>query len=407
MLSISRRLSQLVAVASLGMLPILSCNSTEPAKVFLEIPVDSSWFAYDSIAIVLKNPETGKTLDTVFTGPVDDAKDLSRIPANEYRGEKVTVVVVGFKNGTVDKEESRLFDGEKNETIGKDSILHVNSKKLFLKPDSITLYRGGEAESVWIDPADDWKGFPISWKSLDSAKVRVSDRGVLTPVGVGATSIIASADDTTKDTVQVQVLLDPPVLDVGSADTLIVAGTPVDFKVTATQAYGFIKTFAWDLDGDGKFEDTLKNSPAGQTEFTAKPKTYARPESVLVRFLVVDGEGNTDTASRKVKVISGVNLKSLSLSSGPLIPAFHPDSLSYRAHFNGGNPNVTVFAKAEDPEASVSVNSGAAQPGSITLNIPLNEGTNQIQIKVVGEKGDSNRSYRITLTVPPNWESGL
>ncbi len=391
------------------LLSFWGCNSTDPAKVYMDIKLDSTWLTYDSIRVTLKYPATG-AIDTIFHGPVTSVSDLNRVEVNGYHGEKVTVVIVGFKNAVATEQVSKEYDGTKQETIKTDTIVHAHPKLLVLKPDSLILYQGGQSESLYVTPTLDWAGKSVNWKSLDTTKAQVSALGVVTPRRAGVASIVASANDSVKDTVQVRVVLDPPVLNVGAPDTTVLINTPVIFKVHASQAYGFIKSFAWDLDGDGKFEDSLGNYPASQKEFSTTAKTYTALGTVVVRFRVRDGEGNADSASLSVKVTnalplpSNVNLISLSLSTGPITPVFNTDSLAYRSFVFDGSRNTTVTAVAENAKTSVSINSGAAHLGTTSANLALNEGTNLVNIKVIGQDAASSRIYKIIVTVPPNLE---
>src|SRR3954454_18757532 len=59
---------------------------------------------------------------------------------------------------------------------------------------------------------------------------------------------------------------------------------------------GAALSYAWDLDGDGQFDDSTSATPAW---------TYSTPQQVTVRLRVTDNQGLTDSAS--VRVTAGTS----------------------------------------------------------------------------------------------------
>ena len=108
----------------------------------------------------------------------------------------------------------------------------------------------------------------------------------------------------------------------------------------------------------------------------------------LKNIKIVDATPSVYTASKieqPIKVLSEDNtLKSLSISSGTLTPAFQSNVLSYRANVNAAT--VTINAITNDPNAKVK--------NETKLN--LDYGENIIKIVVTSESG-STKTYEIVI----------
>jgi hypothetical protein len=83
------------------------------------------------------------------------------------------------------------------------------------------------------------------------------------------------------------------------------------------------------------------------------------------------------------------NLKSISLSTGKLSPAFSPDITSYSVVVNNHIVEITIICATEGSAAKLEVTDGATHT--------LNEGENSIEVNVTAENGDT-KTYTITVT---------
>jgi hypothetical protein len=482
-----------------------SSNSGESA--FMNIHLEESWLEYDSIQVVLKDTIGAKVSDTLFHGPLKSTHDLSKAPVTDYHGQVVNIVILGFKGGHVEREVTRVYDGNSQRTVKSDSIEHSPQmgQKLEMQLDRILIYKGGEPVTLTISLFEGWKGKAIIWSSSDSTVASVDKKGVVKGLHAGTTMVHAVFNDTNQDSTLVKVVQDSPILDVG-LDTAMLLNTTAIFRVRATQAYGMIESFAWDLDGNGKYDDSSFAFPKEQTVFAAIPKKFQSLGSYTLHFYIRDGEGNESVAERKltvasqipvidsitekrtvvvgdsasfsarVSVLGGGSLKSwawdyegdgtfedsgtvmttsahlssghvyrrmgtfqavlrltddagtsisqavtvevrpdptdsflasLTLSTGPLSPAFRKDTLVYLSFVPNGQRNVTLFAETESSLATLSVNGRNPVITSQILNLVLLVGTNKIHVKVVAENGQATRTYDINVVVPPNGEEGL
>ena len=88
------------------------------------------------------------------------------------------------------------------------------------------------------------------------------------------------------------------------------------------------------------------------------------------------------------------NLRSLTVTSGPLVPAFAAGTTSYTVDVATSVTNVTVTAQAQDAGATVSINNQT----TTSLSVPLGAaGTNTpIQVEVTAPNG-SQKTYVVTV----------
>src|SRR5690606_10003410 len=102
--------------------------------------------------------------------------------------------------------------------------------------------------------------------------------------------------------------------------------------------------------------------------------------------------------SGTTKIYDSVNsLSALSLSSGELTPAFHPDTLTYTVDLPHSVSGVTVTASVhDDSTAGVMVNGNAVTSGQASGEVAMNVGENIITIDVTTPY-TSTKTYTITV----------
>jgi cadherin-like protein len=323
----------LLGLMLLALLPS-ACHLTEGGdRAILAIEADASLTGRERVLIVLRDARGN---DTLFNGKLSGLDTLSRLPAPGYSGGKALIIIQGFDGGVLVYEERREYDGGTGLAdieIVLDPDRPTNSVgSLDIRPDNVRLFVGGEPAPMSALPAQAWQGKTLAWSTGNPDVAVVSQTGVLTPVGAGVTYVRAASGDTARDAAAVTVVRDAPVLDVGGVDTVLALGAPVIFNVKVTQEYGKVASFAWDLDGDGTFEDSATGS-SGQTLFAAGPKTYAAAGELLARFRARDGEGNVTAASKRVKVNTAAP-RIGSFSASPMILSIR-DSVAFTAQAAG------------------------------------------------------------------------
>ncbi len=294
-------------LAALTALAILACHlDGAGGKSYMDIRGDASWTQFDTLQIVLEDG-AGARIATLYDRRLLSLSELSGLSAEQYGGGAVRVVIIGKKNGAVVFKEERIFDGRV--TTSRDTLVFPpgagGAKVLDLRPDNATLFLGGGKDSLQAYPLAEWAGAPLSWSTSDSGVVTVTGRGVLEAKGVGSAYVRAARGDAFDQSL-ITVVRDVPVLDPGAADTAILLNSTLAFHVKATQAYGTIAAFAWDLDGDGKWDDSMTAIAKGQTVLSTPPRNYPKAGSHDLRFYVRDGEGNAAPAPKRLTVTDKV-----------------------------------------------------------------------------------------------------
>ena len=95
---------------------------------------------------------------------------------------------------------------------------------------------------------------------------------------------------------------------------------------------------------------------------------------------------------------ANANLSNLSLSAGPLNPAFDPDTTSYTASVSNSVTSTTVTPTVQEPNATVKVNGASVPSGSASGPISLNVGPNPITTVVTAQDGTTMKTYTVTVT---------
>jgi hypothetical protein len=327
----------------LALLPA-ACHLADapPGKTTLAIDADPNLMLRDSILIILKS-SAGP--DTLYNGKLKSLDTLSHLPAEGYDGGRALIVIQGYDGGLLVYEERRDYNGTTQKNLDVDVPLdqtgtgHVSS--LDIRPDKIRLFVGGTSQAVQATPAETWKDKPLVWTTGEPGVATVSQTGEVSPVGPGVTYVRAVSGDTARDASIVTVVRDVPVIDAGTADTTIQVGASAVFAVKVTQEYGDVAAFAWDLDGDGVFEDSVAGT-AGQTIFPTPAHVYATTGEIPIRFRARDVEGNVATAAKKVKVTNSAPRIDSALAAPATVSI--KDSVSFSAIASGSGAALRSFA---------------------------------------------------------------
>ncbi|MDQ3003161.1 MAG: Ig-like domain-containing protein, partial [Fibrobacterota bacterium] len=217
-------------------------------------------------------------------------------------------LIVSLKNGAITPliEGSTTVTATSKENPLKVATLKVrvlpsqNVDSVRITPQLVKLFTGGESFTLTgkVHPAS--ASPRIQWKSSNEDIAKVDEGGKVSPVAPGTIKVyaISLADSTKRDSVDVSVKRDAPVVSVGQ-DTVVSLGKIMAFlPVVATQEYGLVVEYKWDLDGNLVWDDsseTVKSVSA----------TFAMEKETLVRFYVRDSEGNVTIATKKVRAVKG------------------------------------------------------------------------------------------------------
>lgn len=111
-----------------------------------------------------------------------------------------------------------------------------------------------------------------------------------------------------------------------------------------------------------------------------------------------DGDTSTYTVNiTRTALFRSAQLSALALTQGSFTPAFNKGIYEYSATVDNGVTSIGVTPKAEDANATVTVNGKKVPSGATSPYINLDEGGNVINVKVTDAKGNSN-TYVINVT---------
>ena len=206
----------------------------------------------------------------------------------------------------------------------------------------------------------------------------------------------------------------------------LVAGTPVISAVNSPSANGGALTVAGTNfrglfgGGDGTSHDDSCNYPLAQLRSLETGQTAFLPSSAVAGQewsatsfasapIVGFGPGYAAVTiytggTPSVSVITSIvppnsDLSGLSVSAGPISPAFDPARTSYSVDAPDSVLSTTVTAQVSDPKATLKINGMAANSGVASQIIPLVLGANLISTVVTGADGVTTKTYTTTVTV--------
>ena len=104
------------------------------------------------------------------------------------------------------------------------------------------------------------------------------------------------------------------------------------------------------------------------------------------------------------------NLSSLAISNGTLTPVFASATTSYTASVVNTISSITITPTLNDPNATLTINGVTSASGIVSATLPLNVGSNTINVFVTAQDGTTTKTYTIKLNraLPPDADlSGL
>lgn len=265
------------------------------------------------------------------------------------------------------------LDANLSDTLEVTVIVPNLLESVTIVPKTLTVYIGGETPSVSASVKPIGQPAILKFTSSDTGMAEVSPEGRIKGKVEGNPLIFVSpmGNSHLVDTCRLTVVRDVPVLDVGPSRRAN-PNEELSFPIKVSQKHGKVVWLKWDLNGDGKNEDSAADS-------AASPKwRYAEGNrEITASFYVIDSEGNPATATVKVAVGSGA----------PLVDITKPskDTLV-------NNPSFTVEYTVD----------GVKKTKPVTLTI---EGLNEIPISETNSGRTGVDTARITLdTRPPKVE---
>ncbi len=107
--------------------------------------------------------------------------------------------------------------------------------------------------------------------------------------------------------------------------------------------------------------------------------------------------GNYTVAATRA-ASNNANLSALNVNNAILSPAFDQGTTSYAASVPYATSSVTIAPAAADTNATVSIDGDIITPGSPLTLVPLNVGSNTINVLVTAQDGATTQTYTISIT---------
>jgi gliding motility-associated-like protein len=281
------------------------------------------------------------------------------------------------------------------------------------------LFKGG-----FIDP----NGLAID----ATGNVYVSDGGAgstsmvykVTADGITQTSLAGSFNEATG--VAIDASSNIFVSDGGNADIIEYpagGGSPITITAGLTFNFGLSADGAGNLYvADPGANKVVKLTPAGgyfinralpaglsfdtATGTVSGTPVVASPATVYT-VTAYNAIGESGAAPVNITVLAAdATLAALITSNSKLSPAFAPAKTSYQLKV-GNIDFFTVTPVAADPAAAITVNGTTVASGAVSQNIPLNIGSNQVQIVVTAIDHTTQKTYTIAVTRVPSVNANL
>nr|WP_294942129.1 cadherin-like beta sandwich domain-containing protein [uncultured Mucilaginibacter sp.] len=135
--------------------------------------------------------------------------------------------------------------------------------------------------------------------------------------------------------------------------------------------------------------------PAGTTTFSQS----LDPNSNIIEIAVTSQDrSETWTYVILARPSNNTNLDNLSISTGPLSPAFAINTLNYTASVPAATTSTTVMPYPQNPNARITVNGIPVDYNGTMPTIPLALGANTISTVVTSQDGTKVRTYKIVVT---------
>lgn len=302
---------------------ILRCNNAGPVditvlQVHLEDSLSIQAGKYDSIRIDLIDKDGKIWKEGIFSGPYDREKDkgeLENIQVGEGAPNPLGVVISAYKGkvkqaeyrfqvtNQIAKVEPSTFIPPKDTTIvpidttkPKDTTTVPLPGRVTLSPRTMELFEGGDSAIITARTSLGDSGKEVVFKSSNEEVVMTAPGGHLFPKKVGQALVTAFlvGFPASGDTATITVKKDPPIIEAGT-DRKVALDSAVQFQVKVTQQHGTVRILKWDLDGDGKYEDSAAKSEA------ALVHTYKNRGEFTVKLFARDSEGNETIKQLKIQ----------------------------------------------------------------------------------------------------------
>ncbi len=318
----------------------VSCQTENEVQRTLTLQVKEDLSQYDSVTVEIKSLG-GNLLARIPLQKFTNQNQLKSLPVPGYDGGQINIDIIGYNQHKIVFTKQFQYDGAKSEIVSStivipfvpvkpidttkktdtlpriDTLPKVDSTpkidtlpkidttrrltSLQLNPHTLNL-RVGDTTTVLVASKPDGLDPKVIWRLEPSGVITIAGKGLVSAVKNGTVNAIAisSIDSTKRDSIQIQVLKDIPILNVGK-DTVIAKGMTATFSPTVTKILGEVVMFQWDLNGDSVWDGSA-------TSVRPVVKTYTTVDDIVIRFRIVDADGNSRIYLQGLRVIDGLSV---------------------------------------------------------------------------------------------------
>ncbi len=192
------------------------------------------------------------------------------------------------------------------------------------------------------------------------------------------------------DTLEVNVLVDPPVADAGR-DTMVAPNTFFSMRGTGSDRFGKIVWSSW----TGPLVKSLPPDP-NTSVFRAPAEEGAYPMIFQVRDDDFNTTNDTVVVNVSAKAYAGLDLEYLAGSEGKLIPPFSPSITNYEFVVPNAVGRITLSAAAGRDGSTLSLDGVKAPGHGVLKTFDLAVGRKPVRISVTDAEG-AVRNYDVDL----------
>jgi len=194
--------------------------------------------------------------------------------------------------------------------------------------------------------------------------------------------------------------------DVGTTTATLTATVTLDEPIASVTERGFVyaptATNNDPLIGGSGVTKVIASGTIGF--FTASITGLTQGTSYSYKAYAINSQGTSYTGVASFTTLStNANLSALTLSSGTLSPTFSSSTTSYAATVSNATTSITVIPTRVQANATIEarVNTGtyaSVTSGSSSASLPLNVGTNSVNVRVTAQDGATQRTYTVMVT---------
>lgn len=245
-------------------------------------------------------------------------------------------------------------------------------------------------------------------KAVIAVNGQIVESGHLTtvPLNVGnnIVKVLATAEDGTTQKLYTVTVTRPPSANADLSDLSLSDGglSPAfssgTISYNAAVGYGVTGVSVTPTAADPTSTITVNGQTVASGSASASIPLSVGTNPIRVSVTAQDGTTRNTymiTVSRAAN--NDARLTDLEVSEGSLSPVFNWNTDPYRVSVDNRITSISVTPTAADANAIVTVNGQTVASGAASANIPLNVGSNAIQVNVTAQDGSTTKTYTVTV----------